>query len=457
MPTRQSPRDGNLRTRFGLACRRCIAAAIAAGSAAAAPAAGEAPTYGALRLQQDPFERLRAAEQRRIASSWSSLPPMGPCDDGRRGSRLHVLALAESSSAAEDLRAGRFDLIDPRYRAQIDADLQLGCFTGQLAVQRVIEPQGERWAMDGSAASIQLGEQWRIGAGLIARQWGPAWDGSLILGASARPIASVSLDAASGVLPETSLWSWLGEIDFSTFFGELDDDREDYARPYLMGARLVLRPWPWLELGASRTSQWGGEGRDNSWRAFWSAIVGRDNQDGPGGMQQQPGNQLGGFDARADLSMWWPGVALYGQMIGEDEAANLPSKYMRLAGAEWRGAGAMAFAEWTDSTAKYAGVAYNHFIYTDGYRHKARPLGRVFGGQGLAVLRYGTLNRAGVNPTWPASSLTSASAQWRTGLFETLRLSVALDVLRLGADPVLAAGMSRSDTQLRVQLEWWPR
>jgi hypothetical protein len=357
---------------------------------------------------------------------------------------------------------------------QLDATAHLGCVFGQFALQRQIGAQGDFWSMDGSALSWRIDEYWRLGAGLIARQWGPAWDGSLILGTAMRPFANVSLDATSGTLPRSSFWWWLGEVDFDAFFGQLETDRTDYARPYLMGMRLVIRPWPWLELGASRTAQWGGEGRDNSLRMFWTAVADRDNQDGPNGPTEQPGNQLGGFDVRWNLSAWLPGMALYGQMIGEDEAGNLPSKYMHQAGIDWRGDGAMAFAEWTDTTASLAGVAYNHHIHTDGYRYKRRPLGYwadgdsnlwtvggllpdLAGGQALAVLRYGTLNDAGINPTWPPSRLVNASVQWRTVLDRVLGLTIVLDHLSLSgrSSGTGSSADTPRETKLRVQLDWW--
>lgn len=241
-----------------------------------------------------------------------------------------------------------------------------------------------------------------------------------------------------------------------------------------MGLRLVVRPWPWLELGVSRTMQVGGEGRDNSLRVFLKSVLGRDNSCYQRGCSEQPGNQLGGYDARLSLDRWLPGVALYGQLIGEDSRPDdipLPAKNMVLAGAEWRRDGAMAFVEWTDTVAKALGTAYNHFIYTDGYRYQGQPLGHwadgdsnlwtvgglmpdLFGGQGLAVLRHGTLNERGANPTWPDARLSGASLQWRTVLDRVFGLTLALDhasIDRQGA----RAGVDYRDTQLRVQFDTW--
>ncbi|MEO7851578.1 MAG: capsule assembly Wzi family protein [Rubrivivax sp.] len=420
--------------------------------------------------QQDPYRRLADIDAGRIASTWSSLPASSGCSIDEQRVSLHAGALAEPSRAAQDARTGSFDLIDPRYRAQLDVTAQTHCVFAQISAQRRVGVDGDFWSMDGSALSWQINPHWRIGAGLIARQWGPAWDGSLILGTTARPVGSVSIDADTGVLPQTSWWSWLGQVQFTGFLGQLEDGRGDYSRPWLLGMRVVVRPIPALELGASRTAQVGGEGRDNSIQMFWKALLGSDNQTNGAGGFEQPGNQLGGFDARFSLDRWLPSVAVYGQMIGEDEAANLPSKYMVLGGASWRHANGLAFVEWTDSTAGLPGVAYNHFIYTDGYRYHGRPLGYwadgdsniwtfgalwqagPWGGEGLAVVRSGKLNDAGASTSWPQADLLYASAQWRVLLQPSLQLTVAADVLRLNNLP---ASADSTDTQLRVQLQWW--
>ena len=134
--------------------------------------------------------------------------------------------------------------------------------------------------------------------------------------------------------------------------------------------------------------------------------------------------------------------------------------------------GALVFAEWTDSTAKVAGIAYNHFIFTDGYRYKGRPLGywadgdsniwtvggllhHLFGGQALAVLRYGSLNTSGDNPTWPNARLSSASLQWRRVFDRDFALTIALDHQQLSQSGSGGGPQNWRNTQLRVQLDGW--
>ena len=427
----------------------------------------------AVLTRPDPFNTWQALDAGRIASSWSSLPSGEGCRDGERQLSAHALLLLESSQAKHDVQPGQFSLVDTRHRLQGDASGQWGCVFGQLALQRQVAAQGDDGSWDGSALSWRIDEHWRVGAGRIARQWGPGWDGSLILGTAARPFPSVSVDAASGPLADSRWWWWLGEVDLSTFFGELEEERGDYPRPYQMGARLVLRPWPWLEFGISRTWMWGGEGRDNSFRAFLRALFNNDNRCNGSDCSNQTGNQLVGYDLRLSLDPWLRGAALYGQLIGEDSRPDnipLPAKNLHLAGAEWRGEAAMAFVEWTDSMANATGgVAYNHHIFTDGYRYHGQPLGYwgdgdsqvwsaggllrdVLGGQALAVLRYGQLNQAGVNLAWPDARFTAASLQWRTVLDRVFGLTFALDHASLS--PNGGATVQR-DTQLRVQLEAW--
>ncbi|MBN8508352.1 MAG: hypothetical protein J0L57_07060 [Burkholderiales bacterium] len=434
-------------------------------------AAAQGLAAPAVRLQEDPFRRLQRVEAGAMASSWSSLPDTAGCADADRRIDGHAQLQASDPDVARTVRTGSFDLIDPRLRAQADATLQWGCAFGQAAVQYQLgNRDGDAfWSADGSALAWQIGAHWRLAGGLIAHHWGPAWDGSLILGTRARPFPNLLLEADSGPLQDSRFWFWLGRVQFSSFLGVLNGDRGDIRDPRLIGMRLVVQPWPQLQIGASRTMQIGGEGRDNSLRAFLRAFLGRDNDCSASNCSDQPGNQLGGFDLRWDLSWALPGVSLYGQLIGEDEAASLPSKYMYQAGADWRGPLGVLFAEWADTKAGAYGVAYNHFIYTDGYRHRGQPIGHwtdgdaqvatigglassLFGGQGLAVVRFGKLNNAQANPTWPKSDLWSGSLQWRTELGRQVRLSVALDHLRLSAQP---PGASRSDTRLQLQIEGW--
>lgn len=426
-----------------------------------------ADALASVQVYPDPFLRLQTLDEGRIASIWSSLPHAESCTPDARRLTGSGLVLAPAPSPGDGAPLGAFSLVDSHHLLQVDATAQWGCVYGQLALQRQQSPRGDYTSWDGTALSWQIDEHWQLGVGRIARQWGPAWDGSLILSTAARPFVSASVDAASGRLDDSRWWWWLGEVDATAFFGELERERGDYARPYLMGARVVARPWTWLELGASRIAMWGGEDRDNSWPAFTRALLGLDNQANRSSAGEEPGNQLAGFDGRLDLSALLPGVALYGQAIGEDEAGHRPSRYMYQAGADWRHRNGMIFLESTNTVASRTGVAYQHHIFSDGYRYKGLPLGHwadgdsvlwslggllhdVAGGQALAVLRYGDLNKAGQNPIWPGARLANASLQWRKDWAGTFGLTLVLDHTDLR---FLNSDERQRDTQLRVQVE----
>ena len=122
---------------------------------------------------------------------------------------------------------------------------------------------------------------------------------------------------------DTKWLSWIGPWQYQLFAGQLDDYK---AIPHakLLGLRVTASPLPYLELGASRTLQWGGEGRSESWNSLWNAIKGNDNVYDAA---EDRSNQIAGFDARLNLqSLLNVPVGIYGQYVGEDEAGHLPSK-----------------------------------------------------------------------------------------------------------------------------------
>lgn len=83
-------------------------------------------------------------------------------------------------------------------------------------------------------------------------------------------------------------------------------DESIYAVPHakIIGGRFTFSPFQSLELGASRIMQWGGEGRPESFSSFWDGFTGHDNT----GTDNEPGNQLAGFDFKFKLepTLGWP-------------------------------------------------------------------------------------------------------------------------------------------------------
>ncbi|UQM51131.1 capsule assembly Wzi family protein [Acinetobacter baumannii] len=255
--------------------------------------------------------------------------------------------------------------------------------------------------VEGSYVAGKLWNQWLV-AGQIPTWWGPGHDGSLIRGDASRPVYGVTAQRAVQNAFETKWLSWIGPWQYQAFAGQLDDYK---AVPHakLLGLRLTARPLPYLELGASRTLQWGGEGRSESWDSLWNAIKGNDNVYDS---DEDRSNQIAGFDARLNLQSLIINapVGIYGQYVGEDEAGLLPSKKMYLAGVDYSSSynnmPYQLYAEWADTRTNndVKGISYNHYVYKDGYYQHGFPLGHAMGGDGQMYsvggdIRFDVMNR----------------------------------------------------------------
>lgn len=257
----------------------------------------------------------------------------------------------------------------------------------------------EDLSFEGSYLAGKYANQWLI-AGQIPTWWGPGHDGSLIRGDASKPVIGVTMQRDTQAAPTSQYLSWIGPWQYQLFAGQLDDYKVAKDAK-LIGMRLTASPMDWLEVGASRTFIWGGEGRPESASSFWDALKGTKDNGGTG--DPDPANQLGGFDARVNLSSLvnLP-VSVYGQYIGEDEAGGLPAKNMYLAGADFASSlntsnmGTMPYqlyTEWTDTSTSgdVRGISYNHHNYTDGYYQQGYPLGYALGGDTESIAVGGKL------------------------------------------------------------------
>lgn len=292
-------------------------------------------------------------------------------------------------------------------KSQYQAALELNAggkqWDARLRVNAEKDPiidHGQDVNVEGSYLAGKLWNQWLI-AGQIPTYWGPGHEGSLIRGDASRPVYGLTMQRAEQQAFETKWLSWIGPWQYQAFAGQLDDY---HAIPdaKLLGFRLTAQPLPYLELGASRILQWGGEGRSESFDSLWNAIKGNDNfYDG----DLDKSNQIAGFDARLNLNHWsGVPISLYGQYVGEDEAGLLPSKKMYLAGIDYssqlNNLPLQVYAEWADTRTNgdVQGISYNHYIYQDGYYQHGFPLGHAMGGDGQMLslggdIRFDIMNR----------------------------------------------------------------
>ena len=254
--------------------------------------------------------------------------------------------------------------------------------------------------VEGSYLAGKLWNQWLI-AGQIPTYWGPGHDGSLIRGDANRPVYGITAQRAVQNAFETKWLSWIGSWQYQAFAGQLDDYKA-IPDAKLLGLRLTAQPLPYLEFGASRILQWGGEGRSESLDSLWNAIKGNDNFDSA---DDDKSNQIAGLDFRLNMQpLLQIPVGIYGQYVGEDEAGFLPAKKMYLAGTDFSSSynnmPYQLYAEWADTrtNGQVDGVSYNHYVYTDGYYQHGFPLGHAIGGDGQMYsvggdIRFDVMNR----------------------------------------------------------------
>jgi hypothetical protein len=258
-----------------------------------------------------------------------------------------------------------------------------------LRVAGVADPQdGDELRFDGSHATAQLGN-WLLSANTLDRSWGPAHESSLILSNNARPMPTFMVERAEARPFDSWLLSWLGPWRFSLGVSRMESERADIDSPLFLAWRVVIMPFHDIELGFSRTAQFCGDQLRCDSSSVWDMLIGNDNPGFDATEEDEPGNQMAGFDIRwASPIGSWP-YAVYGQMIGEDESSYLPVKYLAQFGIEgWKpltdGAVIQWYAEFADTTCSANrsnprfNCAYNQGAFdVEGYRYKGRVIGHT--------------------------------------------------------------------------------
>jgi len=101
-----------------------------------------------------------------------------------------------------------------------------------------------------------------IQAGRDSLWWGPAYHGSLLISNNAKPFDMIKLSNPEPVLLPW-FFSYLGPFQFNLIVSQLHDERTgiELANPFLYGLRFDFKPHPYLEVGLSHLSMFGGPGR----------------------------------------------------------------------------------------------------------------------------------------------------------------------------------------------------
>jgi len=253
--------------------------------------------------------------------------------------------------------------------------------------------QGSDANLDGSYLAYKLGN-WVLSAGAIERWWGPGIDTNLIMTTNSRPLPAISITRDNSAAFKTPWLSWVGPWTLTTQMAQLEESRE-VPSALMWSTRGTFRPLRGLELGASWSLQWAGDGQPSSVGDFFKAITGgQECANGeptcdPSNLTQY-GNHIAGFDARWSDTFFDVPYALYGQRIGEDSPdGGLITDKADLFGFETRftlfNQRIMANLEYTDTQVScggrdstYLNCYYEHNIYESGYRHYRRTIGSTY-------------------------------------------------------------------------------
>lgn len=270
--------------------------------------------------------------------------------------------------------------------AQVGGQLALGATAQNLA------PDGPQGNLDGSYLAAQF-DNVVVAAGAVDRWWGPGHYASPILSDAAAPIAGVLVRRAVDHAPQGPLLGWIGRWGYEFSVGRLNHYEPSGTR--VIGLRLYTRPWPNVEIGLARAMMWAGEGRPHDWVALRDAILGRSNIDDPEQKGDDPSNEIAGFDLRASADDPWGGTLVGSvHLVGEDEAASLPTKLFGTIGLQRKSvvnAQRLELTlEATDTMPRHLfGLrtsdpppAYQHSIYQQGYYQGQLPIGATIGGGG---------------------------------------------------------------------------
>jgi hypothetical protein len=161
---------------------------------------------------------------------------------------------------------------------------------------------------------------WDLTFGKQSLWWGPGEDSALLFSDNAAPIY---MARASRIAPFRLPWifRWLGPMKWDLFYGQLSGNQYP-PRPMIHGEKISFKPTDNLELGFSRTTEFGGVGRAltagaiiNSYFCFSSSVGYNPSQN--------PGKRTGGFDFNYKVPYVRKWLTVYAEALSADDPSPL--------------------------------------------------------------------------------------------------------------------------------------
>ena len=217
-----------------------------------------------------------------------------------------------------------------------------------------------------------------ITAGKEALDFGQGVTGKLALSNNAKPFTMLRLNLLE---PQKigGFFRFLGKEDYNVFYGRLEGNRDetaasngehDYDHPGILGMRADYMPTSRFTFGVERISIFGGDG---------NALNHKDWGDWAFGVNSDADNDHWDDIAGVDFRYRFPGMSIYGELYGEDQANYLPSKPAQRIG--------FYFPQLTkdgslDMRVEYAhttDVWYDHWTYNNGWVYNDNIMGDSMG------------------------------------------------------------------------------
>ena len=233
---------------------------------------------------------------------------------------------------------------------------------------------------DNSYLAALLGN-WVLSVDQVSTWWGPGQQSALLQSNNARALSSVRLSRHGWDAIDLPVLNWLGPWSFTTFLG-LGEHQSPVSQTRYWGGRFNFRPTASLELGVSRVSQWGGQGKNNGFGDWWDMVINKDEA-------SANSDQRAAIDASYHFNLLNQPLTAYVELADDDNAEDLPDNPLLLAGIRsyWGNSSGIhtvnmeysdTYIDCPDSVIK-GDCAYQGELYPQGYSRYGRVIGSGYG------------------------------------------------------------------------------
>ncbi|MSN25626.1 MAG: capsule assembly Wzi family protein [Geobacter sp.] len=184
-----------------------------------------------------------------------------------------------------------------------------------VAIEPIILATGDKADVTLQKAYLKIGGGGtELEIGRDANWFGPGYRGTTILTNNARNFDQIKLSSPE---PLDVAWikKYIGDVKYSLLLSRFDEtgSGKTLRHPYLLGAKLAVKPKAWYEIGLNFVRQFGGPGFSGNPSLAESIFGGGDNDHA---------NTIAGIDMRFRIPAL-RNMEFYGEFSGEDNAGGI--------------------------------------------------------------------------------------------------------------------------------------